>query len=135
MSNALPFEMNVEAYNGLNHADSLVTRIDYSYVDGANWKKHATAYLPGAIEPDLFVRLGPVLFDGEFIIAEQLGLESLTPTGDEYDDEIDHVLHDINLVTWEVAGDSTPISVKAEDFIQRVEAVIATAEWDFGRYA
>lgn len=64
------------------------TKIEYMYRDADNYKKYKTVILEGVLTPEEIRDLLNCLDDGEFFIAQQVGLPDAH--FDRYDPESDH---------------------------------------------
>ncbi len=104
---------------------------DYCYRDAANYKSWGTLLLSGLVsEADLAV-VSKHLLDGEFFIAEQLGVPPMYAelwafsNGPSIDDHVWHFLHEFRPATdEEVTGE---VWGTVESLVVRIKAVTT---WD-----
>ncbi len=137
----LPFELDVESFLAHGAKPSCVTKVTYMYRDAANYKTMRDAFIAGCVEPNVWLQLSEVLFDGTDILPVQLGLTALCPRSDsaEYDDEIDHNLHELIAVEWEDGGVQAKFSdvefeTNAKDFAEAVSEIKGEGDWNFEQY-
>lgn len=131
--------INLEGEGYLEHGQDpkAFTHVTYMYVCGANYKHMDDVQIQGVVKPDVFAHLDSVLFDGECILPRQLGLPALSPEpyGEGYDDEVDHSLHTIELVSWGPKKEEVKLAaVNAGAFTDKAMAITQEADWDFVNY-
>ena len=102
------------------------TYFEYMYRDGANYKKSEVIILPGVIQPDQLATISNNLFtefDPDDFLPAQIGLKRLCPMRDDdrYDDDIDHALHTISLIT--LTAQEPTLNVSIDDFVNRFAEV------------
>lgn len=86
------------------------TEVSYRYCDGSNYKYHGTFILDGEFEPS---QIESYLFDGEFFVPHEVGLDHLLT---DSMNETDHYLHEIIGVTS--VSERNAICT-ADEFVQR----------------
>ena len=86
------------------------TRVDYMYRDGSNYKFHGSFIVEGTLK---FADVEDYLFDSEFFVPHEVGLEHLLDMPMNQDD---HYLHTLEAFTSTDAG--KPIG-SAEELVMR----------------
>jgi hypothetical protein len=103
------------------------TRFGFMYRDAANWKQYGSLVLEGEYTEEQEKRFLATLEGGDAFIAEQVGVDSVRPSGISEDDHC-----------WHEADEEAPfalVSTKAtdgrtvEEFVQDFEKVIANGGW------
>jgi len=97
------------------------TKILYMYRDGGNYKQFDDVTVSGAIK---FDDIKDYLEDDEYFIPSQVGLYDLQPA--DWDDEIDHVWHEINIQDFKQTEERADINITAEQLIYNFKNV----SWD-----
>lgn len=123
-------EIDEESFVNLTGQPGTNTQIDYLYRDAANYKKGNSLILAGEITLEQLQKIQELLFDSENFLPERVGLNALNPWEweDAYDDEIDHQLHEFELITLTTEAPTTTLTVA--DFVARFEAIRETG-WQF----
>lgn len=99
------------------------TEVRYTYRDASNWKAHARPVFAGRLTPAEVDAILAALDQGEFFIAEQVGLDALQgELGGRNDD--DHCWHELDDLT---ATDRLP---NAEFDIHELSRRFEAARWD-----
>lgn len=95
------------------------TRLNYMYRDASNYKQHGEAVFEGEISDKEFKTIMGALYDGEWFIASQVGLEDLQlQVPRSYYDEDDHVWSEfVGFEKTYAPADSGPISEFAARFV------------------
>ena len=111
------------------------TELSYMYRDADNYKQFKPIFLIGRLGDEEINRITERLEDGDFLLPSQLGLENLQPYMGYYDDETDHIWHELcldELTIYQEENLPTNISFfgTVQDFVARFEEI---AEWDFDR--
>ena len=89
------------------------TRFEYMYRDGENYKQYAEVVIKGALTPE---QLRPYLYDGQFFLPSEVGLEDLQ----EYPyRHYDHIWHEP--VAADPTNDAPTVEVRAEDLVARFQ--------------
>lgn len=115
---------------------SLNTKFSVDYADADNYKQHINVVLAGTASVELYEKAIKNLDDGEFIIADQVGL----PTPGEmselwYDEETSHCYSTIDILEYfskdgiteaETTEKPTIASMTMSELLER----ISTADWD-----
>lgn len=87
------------------------TRFEYRYRDGQNYKLYSEVVIAGEFTLD---QLRPHLYEGEFFVPSEVGLDDLQ----EYPyRSCDHVWHE--LVSAEPTEDAPTVEVRAEELVAR----------------
>lgn len=134
----LPFELDHESFLEHGLKPTCLTQIHYMYRDAGNFKKSRKALINGCVPPAIWAKLAGVLFDGSDILPIQLGLDALCPSADsdDYDDELDHDLHEVLGVKWldSLDSDQHTCDTNAKDFIEAVNEINSEGGWNFEQY-
>lgn len=93
------------------------TRIEYMYRDASNYKAYGEAVLRGTISESEKEAIGKALYDGEFFIPEEVGLDGLAGDLGVLDEEHDHPFHTIEGF-FETEGSPTDLAPSAEEFVK-----------------
>jgi len=89
------------------------TRFEYMYRDGENYKQYNEVVLEGAFTLD---QLRPYLYEGQFFLPSEVGLDDLQ----EYPyRHCDHIWHE--MVSADLTDDAPTVEVRAEEFVARFE--------------
>ena len=134
---SISISLEAEGYLEYGRDPKAFTHVTYMYTCGANYKHVNDVQIQGVIRPEVFAHLDSVLFDGECFLPRQLGLSALSPEpfGEGYDDEVDHSLHTVELVSWGLKKEGVKMAaVDAKAFTEKVMAVTREADWDFVNY-
>jgi len=86
------------------------TRVHYTYRDASNWKFRGAAVVDGELSLE---QLQPYLFDNDFFVPHEVGLDHLL---DQATNEDDHYLHSF-LDFERVSGEEALCSTR--DFVNR----------------
>ena len=97
------------------------TRFEYMYRDGENYKQYNEVVIQGEFTLD---QLRPHLYEGEFFMPSEVGLEDLQ--GYPYRN-CDHIWH--QLVSAEPTEDAAAVEMGAEEFVARFRKAGAE-KWD-----
>lgn len=111
------------------------TELVYMYRDADSYKQFKPIFLIGRLGDEEKNRINERLDDGDSFLPSQLGLENLQPYMGYYDDETDHVWHELcldELTIYQAENLPTDISFfgTVQDFVERFEGIV---EWDFDR--
>ena len=97
------------------------TRFEYMYRDGGNYKKFNEVVIKGEFNLE---QLRPHLYNGDFFVPSEIGLEDLQ----EYPyQDYDHVWHELD--SAEVTEDEPTVEVSAEEIVSRFSAAGAV-KWE-----
>lgn len=97
------------------------TRFEYMYRDGHNYKQYNEVVIQGEFTLD---ELRPHLYEGEFFMPSEVGLEDLQ----EYPyRNCDHIWH--QLVSAELTEDVPTVEVRADELVARFQNAGAV-KWD-----
>jgi hypothetical protein len=110
MKNPTDVELNLEG-KGRN------TLIDYTYRDASNNKVHDCVILDGRLTEHQIEKMLASLFENEKFIPGQVGLQDLQDkfeAGREWDDEEDHVWHELVAIQY---IDREPTGPKADEVV------------------
>lgn len=96
------------------------TRFEYRYRDGENYKKFGEVVIKGEFTLE---QLRPHLYEGDFFVPSEIGLEDLQEH--PYQD-YDHVWHELD--SAEPTEDEPTVELTAEEIVSRFSAAGAV-EW------
>ena len=116
--------IDVESFGRLNTNPNAMTKIEYEYRDGANYKAHGSAVLAGAATADQVDAILNGLDDEGGFIPGQVGLSDLQTTlAGGWKDEVDHPFHEISSIELVLDG-------QADNSISLISHAFATVTWD-----
>ena len=91
------------------------TKIRYLYRDAANYKSWGTIVVAGRVR---FRDIEPYLFDGILFLPEYVRFPRLPVPGKEWDDELDHVYHELSPDFFTPTSDPPTISIDSTKLIE-----------------
>lgn len=97
----------------------------YLYRDSSNYKQFHHENIKGELKLE---QIKPYLYEGSFFIPSQLGMEDLE--FDEYDDEEDHVWHEIDELT--LTEKEPTLRLTAEETVKAFKDLHATG-WNLSK--
>lgn len=131
----LPSYVDLESFFEHSSNTTANTQIDYMYRDAGNYKKFETVIFNGAITP-CQIKIIEESFMPDFeetdFLPRQVDLAPLCPwvDEDEYDDELDHMIHTISGVKL---VDSPDNGISIVDLVNKFAAARADG-WDMVKY-
>ena len=105
------------------------TKIEYMYRDASNYKTFNEAILKGSLSDKEKREIISTLFDGEYFIPEQVGLEA--DRFDEYTDD-DHSLCELSYEDFTETDEAPTIDMTAKELYRKF--IETNGDWDFVTY-
>ncbi len=100
------------------------TRVNYLYRDAANYKQWHSVVLAGELTDAQRALITGALDDGDYFIAEQVGLPNLRERWRSHYDDIDHVWHELTSI--DTVDDPPTVTETAATFAARFAGIT----WD-----
>lgn len=105
------------------------TRIHYMYRDASNYKEGEEVIISGELSPEGLGSIIKALYDKEYFIPPQVGMEDLQPRMISFPSEDDHVWHTLNESCFHKTDEEPTTNHEIEDTDDLVKR-FTSVTWD-----